>query len=163
MERLLNWSEKGVSFLTILLFIAMTIMVFIQVVLRFIFDSSILWAEEFSRYAMVWLGFLGATIGVKYHEHTRIDFFIKLLPKRFKKLIEILNKILCIIFLGVITYYSIMMFENTFKLLTPAMQIPVGLVHSILPVTGIIMIIHLLFQIVDIIKTGDGAEGDQTV
>ncbi|UOR11363.1 TRAP transporter small permease [Halobacillus amylolyticus] len=161
MRRLLDWSEKSVSFLTIILFIAMTIMVFTQVVLRFVFDSSIIWAEEFSRYAMVWLAFLGATIGIRHEEHTRIDFFLKLLPKKLKKLMEIVNKILCVIFLGVITYYSIIMFESTFSLLTPAMKIPIGLVHSILPATGIIMIVYILIQIVDIIKFEK--EGDQTV
>ncbi|OAT80961.1 hypothetical protein A6P54_13265 [Bacillus sp. MKU004] len=161
MNRFLTWFERGIGTVTVILFIMMTIVVFAQVVLRYVFDTSIVWGEEFSRYAMIWLAFLGAALGIRHGEHTRIDFFIKLIPFKYRKIVEIVNKLLCIVFLSVITYYSIIMFENTFKLLTPSMQIPVGLVHMILPITGVFMIINLLIQIKTIatLKT----EGDRPI
>ncbi|HEY3585317.1 MAG TPA: TRAP transporter small permease subunit, partial [Casimicrobiaceae bacterium] len=46
--------------LVIVLLAAMAVMVFANVALRFLTDHSILWTEEASRYAMVWLTFIGA-------------------------------------------------------------------------------------------------------
>jgi TRAP-type C4-dicarboxylate transport system permease small subunit len=46
--------------LVVALLAAMAVMVFANVALRFLTDYSILWVEEASRYAMVWLTFIGA-------------------------------------------------------------------------------------------------------
>jgi len=43
---------------------ALILMVFSQVVLRFLFDSSLVWVEELGRFIFMWLMFLGITVGV---------------------------------------------------------------------------------------------------
>lgn len=161
MNKLLSWSEKSINVLTVLIFVLMTVVVFLQVVLRYVFDSNIYWAEEFARYSMIWIAFLGAAIGIRYGEHTRIDFFINRLSATGKKVMEIVNKIICMIFIGVISYYSITMLGNTMNLLTPSMQIPVGIVHLILPLSGIVMIVYLLCQTIELISDTN-KQGDQS-
>lgn len=42
----------------VIIFASMTIIVFTQVVMRYIFDAIIIWAEEFLRYGMIWIIFL---------------------------------------------------------------------------------------------------------
>src|SRR5689334_25384467 len=56
-DKLLLSANRGA---VIALLAAMAIMVFANVALRFLTDHSILWVEEASRYAMVWLTFIGA-------------------------------------------------------------------------------------------------------
>lgn len=163
MKNFLNLIEKSISALTIILFACMTIIVFTQVLLRYGFDSNIFWAEEFSRYSMIWIAFLGAAIGIKHNEHTRIDFFVKLLPAKAQLAMEVINRLICIFFVAFITYSSLTMLENTFKLKTPSLQIPVGLVHVVLPITGVVMIVYLIIQIILLIQDKDIPEskGDQ--
>ncbi|WP_392455586.1 TRAP transporter small permease [Chryseomicrobium aureum] len=153
-----KWSEGLLTSLIILIFIAMTVIVFSQVVLRYGFGMNISWADEFSRFSMVWLAFLGAAVGIKYSEHTRIDFFINLLPLKGRVIIEIINKIIMIIFMLIISLYTILTLENSLKLMTPALQIPTGLIQLIIPFSGIVMIIYLIIQIVDLIKYGIAKE-----
>jgi len=150
-ERLSNGTLKLINLLAIFIFICMTLITFGQVVTRYAFNFSIFWGEEFARYAMIWVTFLGAALGVSKGEHTRIDFFIKLLPKNLKKGMEILNRLLCITFLVVISYYTISMLPNTMNLNSPALNVPVGIVHSILPFSGILMSFYLLIEIIQII------------
>ena len=57
----------------IALLAAMATMVFANVALRFLTDHSILWVEEASRYAMVWLTFIGAGPVLRYGGHIGID------------------------------------------------------------------------------------------
>ena len=158
MKKFLSLTEKSISALTVLLFVCMTIMVFTQVVLRYGFDSNIYWSEEFSRYSMIWIAFLGSAIGIKHNEHTRIDFFVKLLPAKAQLAMEVINRLICIFFVAFITYSSITMLENTFKLKTPSLQIPVGLVHLALPITGVVMIVYLIIQIILLIQNKEVLE-----
>lgn len=161
-NKLFNWIEKVINILTTFIFVSMTVITFSQVVLRYVFDANIHWADEFARFGMVWIAFLGAAIGVKYGEHTRIDFFIKLLPKQGKVFMEIVNKILSMVFLGIISYFSITSLGDMMTMMSPSLKVPTGIVHLIIPITGVIMIVYLLFQAIDIYKNRH-AEGDQTI
>lgn len=160
MNKLFDWIEKAINILTTFIFISMTLITFSQVVLRYVFDANIHWADEFSRFGMVWIAFLGATIGVRYGEHTRIDFFIKLLAKQGRAFMEIVNKIISIIFLGFVSYYSITSFGDMMTMMTPSLKIPTGIVHLVIPVTSIIMMIYLLLQAIEIFKNRH-EKGDQ--
>lgn len=157
-----NIIERLINVLTVIIFIAMTVVVFSQVVLRYGFEMNIHWADEFARSAMIWIAFLGAAIGIKYEEHTRIDFFVKLLPSKGRLVVEILNKIICIAFLGIISYFSIATLGDTMTLKTPSLQIPTGFLHLIIPIAGIIMIAYLILQIIEIIKNIN-EKGDQLI
>jgi len=153
---MLNTLSKGidhaVKHLTFFLFIAMIIAVFGQVVMRYLFGTSVFWAEEFARYAMVWIAFLGASMGVREGAHTQIDFFINRLPSGMKKGVLIFNKMLCIVFLACISYYVVAAFSYTMGTLSPAMRIPMGLMHLILPVSGVLMTVYLLIDIYRLLR-----------
>lgn len=139
--------DYTVKHLTVLLFVAMIVAIFGQVVMRYVFDESIFWAEELARYAMIWICFLGASMGVKDGSHTQIDFFINRLPKNIKKWILVFNKAICIIFLAFISYYIVTALSYTMGTLSPAMRIPIGLMHLVLPISGAVMAIHLFLDI----------------
>ena len=50
-----------------------TVGVFIQVVLRYVFSMAFLWGEELSLFAFIWTVFLGAFVGVRRHIHLGFD------------------------------------------------------------------------------------------
>lgn len=52
----------------------MTGIIFIQVVLRYIFFSPLSWAEELSKYLLVWVTCLGSACGIKETMHVSIDY-----------------------------------------------------------------------------------------
>src|SRR5438552_14227589 len=66
--------------LLILLLAAMALMVFANVALRYLTNHSILWVEEVSRYAMIWLPFLGAGLVLRHGGHIGIDTLLERLP-----------------------------------------------------------------------------------
>ncbi|WP_019119883.1 TRAP transporter small permease [Brevibacillus massiliensis] len=148
----LNLLDRIVQNLTIILFSSMTIIVFSQVFARFVLNQSIDWAEEYARYAMIWIAFLGAAMGVKRGEHTRIDFFINLLKPNIKKWMEVFNCLLCIVFLGFLTYYAIDFFPRAMIMKSTALEIPMGAIQLILPISGVIMILYYLAEIYSMIR-----------
>ena len=54
----------------------MVVVVFLQVIFRFIIRSSLPWSEELSRYVMVWIVFLGASIGIKRKSHIGVEVVV---------------------------------------------------------------------------------------
>lgn len=88
-----DWIDKGASaycklleFVLVALLAAMVVMVFGNVVLRYAFNSGITVSEELSRWAFVWMGFLGAIIAVKEGGHLGTDMLIGRLGRTGKKI-----------------------------------------------------------------------------
>ena len=77
---------KLLEFVLVALLAAMVVMVFGNVVLRYAFNSGITVSEELSRWAFVWMGFLGAIIAVKEGGHLGTDMLVGRLGPTGKKI-----------------------------------------------------------------------------
>jgi TRAP-type C4-dicarboxylate transport system permease small subunit len=66
--------------------LSMVVMVFGNVVLRYVFNSGITISEEMSRYAFVWLVFVGAVVAMRERAHIGIDTLVTRLPRLGKKI-----------------------------------------------------------------------------
>ena len=64
-----------------LIMAAMTILTFVQVVLRYGFNSGLLWALEANFYLFGWLVLLGISYGVRVKAHIGVDAIVRLLPR----------------------------------------------------------------------------------
>lgn len=71
--------------LLVALLVAMVLMVFGNVVLRYGFNSGITVSEELSRWAFVWMTFLGAVIAIKENGHLGTDMLVSRLGPTGKK------------------------------------------------------------------------------
>lgn len=80
----------------------MSVLVFANVVLRYVFDSGIAWSEELSRLVFVWLIFLGAILASKEHAHIGFDTLVRRLPDSGRKLLILVSGLVmlaCCVFL----------------------------------------------------------------
>src|SRR6266513_3210091 len=64
---------------------AMVVLVFSNVVLRYVFNSGIAISEELSRWLLVWLTFLGAIVALRQHAHLGVDTLVRALPAAGKR------------------------------------------------------------------------------
>jgi TRAP-type transport system small permease protein len=53
---------------------------FVNVIGRYVFDTSILGADEIEVYTMVWITFLGAVVVTWRRQHLRMDVILRMLP-----------------------------------------------------------------------------------
>lgn len=98
--KLINWLHHFEERLIGLLLIAMTLLVFVEVVLRFGFNTGIEWAQEVTLYLSAWMVLLGASWGIREGAHIGVDAFVKLLPNRQRRIITLLAIVLCLIYCG---------------------------------------------------------------
>jgi tripartite ATP-independent transporter DctM subunit len=75
---------KAVEAVLALLLVAMVVMVFGNVVLRYAFNSGISVSEEMSRFCFVWLTFIGAIVAMRDGSHLGMDTFVSKMSRRGK-------------------------------------------------------------------------------
>jgi TRAP-type C4-dicarboxylate transport system permease small subunit len=124
---------------------AMATMVFVNVVLRFTTDHSLLWVEEASRYLMVWLTFLGCGPVLRHGAHIGIDTLQEALPRyavaiRAAIFFVLLGFFVFMVWVGL--RYAAFAWEQT----TPVLQLPIGAVYLAIPAGFALMIAHLLLM-----------------
>ncbi len=91
-QRLIDLFFKLLELLVVLSLFAMVVMVFGNVIMRYVFNSGIPISEELSRYAFIWLTYLGAMIAMREGGHLGVDTLIKKLPLAGKKFCVLLSE-----------------------------------------------------------------------
>ena len=94
MNRLIDGYCGLLARLIALLLAAMVVLVFGNVVLRYVFNSGITVSEEISRSLFVWMTFLGAIVALKEHGHLGTDMLVGRLGNRGKKLCLVTGQLL---------------------------------------------------------------------
>ncbi|MGI6028022.1 MAG: TRAP transporter small permease [Candidatus Heteroscillospira sp.] len=139
----------------------MTVVVFAQVVAR-LTAGSIKWSEELARYLMVYLCYVGASIGVKKKSHIAIEFVTGKFPRKVQDAVEILANLLCLVCCGIILYYGMRLVDITMMQKTPAMRIPMGYAYFSMVLGGGLMTIQFINNtvdcIVDLFRKNNGQE-----
>ena len=84
----------------------MTLLTFTQVVLRYVFDSGIIWALEATTYLFGWLVLIGISVGVRSNSHIAVDFLSGLLPARARRILAMVATGLCLVYTALMFYAS---------------------------------------------------------
>ena len=124
---------------------AMTVLVFMNVICRYIFNFSIIWAEEVSQYLMVWVAFLGAGLALRQGRHVAIEFLQDLLPSTARRITRHLVALLLILFMGILIVLGFQFAHFAWDQETPALNIPLGIPYLAVPIGALLMMIHLFF------------------
>lgn len=80
MRRLVDGYFTLLKVLAVICLVTMVVLVFGNVVLRYAFNESILISEEISRWAFVWLTFIGAVVLLRERGHMSVDLALRVLP-----------------------------------------------------------------------------------
>lgn len=132
---------------TVITMVAFTIVGFLQVFFRVFLKNPISWSEELCRYLFVWSTMLGAVVVSANHEHFKVDFLINLLPKYLQSVIKYFSFILVTVFSCVLIVFGIkLMIANQIRV-SPALGIKMSYVYTILPLNGILVILHVFESI----------------
>ncbi len=116
----------------IVLMSTMSLLLFVQVIMRYVFGSSLSWSEELARYIFIWLIYLGISYGAKIMKHIKIEAALGLFPKRFRPYVVIIGDLIFLAFAIFITYtaYGVVKKQILLGQTSPAIGIPMWIVYS---------------------------------
>lgn len=135
------------------LFAAMTILLFVQVVSRYVFNNSITWTEELCTIMFVWMVYLGCAGAITRRKHLRIDAFLVAMPFRVRKVLLIIDDIIFGIFS---VYILIPMMQITTNYLvrgavSPILRLPKFISYGMMPVCFVLIVIRIVPNIIRLI------------
>lgn len=142
-SRIINSIEE--SIIAVLL-AAMTLLVFVEVVLRFGFGQGIMWAQEVTLHLSAWLVLFGVSYGIKVGSHIGVDALVKILPPTIRRVVSGIAVIACLAYCGLFMKGS-WVYLSKIHMIGIEMEdlpIPKWIAHSILFIGMVLMAIRLL-------------------
>lgn len=158
MKRLKGILKKVEESILILCFSVMGLVLFLQVVMRFVFNMPLSWVEELARYLQIWITFLGIGYGVRTGSHISMDLVSGKLNDKAKYAVSMFCDIACIWAFCILfkTSFTFLAGQNV---LSTAMHIPMQIVYAIIPIGAAIYIIYVLDEMIG--KTKEIFFGDK--
>jgi TRAP-type C4-dicarboxylate transport system permease small subunit len=122
----------------------MTLLVGVQIAGRFVFGYSIFWSDELARVLLIWISFLGISIGTRRAAHPGIDSFVRALPAPWARAASVLTLILSVTFFSIMTAYGGALVLRTWPQYSTSLGIRMGIPYLAVPVAGVLMTLHAL-------------------
>ena len=147
--------DKILSWIVIVLMAVITINVLWQVFSRFVLQNPSSFTEELARYMLIWIGILGAAYVAGQKLHLAIDLLSTKLKGKPKAVLEIFIQLCIFIFsFFVMVIGGIRLVYITLQLnqISAALQVPLGYVYIVVPISGVLMMFYSTFFIQDEIK-----------
>ena len=98
---------KALEWFAMICMVVLTVVVFCDVVLRYIFKQGFSWTQEIATLMLVWFSLIGMAIGVLEKIHISIEMFTSHLPEKVISIIESIDHVLIAVFGGVMLYYGV--------------------------------------------------------
>ncbi len=143
--RLSRWSlslNRGVEVCLAVLALVMVLLTGTQVFFRYALNHSIFWSEEVGRMCLVWLSFLGATAAYRRGAHIGIGVVVARFAEGPQRTVQILVLILCLMFFAVLTFAGGWFVWFAAGQQTPALGISKAIPYSVMPMSGLVFLIH---------------------
>ena len=124
---------------------AMAVLVFANVVSRYLLNFSLIWVEELTRYMMVWVGFLGAGLVLRLGAHIAVEALQDLLPHRVAQLLRAAIVVLLGITFAAMTWLGVRYAAFAWEQETPALNWSTGAIYLAIPIGSALLLAHLFF------------------
>ena len=147
--------RKGVYVAVVSMFALQVLVVFAQVVWRFVFNDPFTWSEELARYLQVWMILLASSVCIHEGSHLAVDYLVHYLPPRLRRTLSLVVTLLVMIFVGVLIIAGIKMMVTGQSQTSPALHLPMSAVYLVFPVAGTLMLLESLNNLLEVLSAGN--------
>lgn len=144
MDALFSGLRKLEKWILVLLMTLLIIVCFLQVWFRLVMQEPLAWTEELARYAFVWLTFVGGAAVVGNWGHFQVDFLLSYCPAWLKLPLRFISYIAIAVFAYIMMFYGWELLDKVYRQKSAAMLIPMAYPYAALPLSGLLMIVHLV-------------------
>ena len=142
---MLNRSKDIINYLLGFSLGVLTCIMFLQVILRYIFNYSLTWSEEFPRIILIWIVFFGL-VTIDFEEHLYVDLI------KNNKFTEIFRMVVTIFVLSVFIYWGFVLCYKIRFQIFPVTQISRSVQYVAAPVAYLITIFIYFYKFKQLIK-----------
>lgn len=145
-----------------IIFAAMVVIVTYQIVTRFIFRSPSTVSEELLTYSFTWMALLSSAYVFGKRDHMRMGFMADKAGPGGQKILGILSEILIMVLAAsVMIYGGVTITHLTMTQSTASLGIPMGVVYTIIPISGVLIVLYSILNLIDLIMGVDRTTGKE--
>jgi len=146
-NRISKFADKGLDSVNALLLAVMVMAIFLQVVARYVFNHALAWPEELGRFLFVWIVFLAIVSVMRADEMLSLELLYRWVPKKLGQILKLIISIACFGFLLVILKGGFELMIRQSSQISIALEIPMGVVYMVIPISTFLMAVALLIKI----------------
>nr|WP_163503486.1 TRAP transporter small permease [Halomonas socia] len=120
---------------------------FYQVLTRFVFNAPSTWTEVASRAAMIWCVFMAAAATFRGGYMMAVEAIYKVVPQRFALWLETAIVLCCLLVLGVLIYFGILMTGRVGNQTMSGMNISMSYAYAAIPTGSAFAIVAALARL----------------
>jgi len=153
-SNLIERVEKTVS---VIFMFAMAVIIIAGVLFRYFLNAPIFWAGEVSIYLMIWISFLGGSLGLKNKSQAAVLILVERLPRETQRILNIVIHILMLGFLLILIYYSFqwLLSSNVAFQKSTALRMPMWIAYIAVPTGLTFSFVHLTSNLIGIVQGGE--------
>ncbi|MEO8752131.1 MAG: TRAP transporter small permease [Casimicrobiaceae bacterium] len=141
--------EVAVDLLSRVAVVAMTLLVLVQVVLRYVLKVPLVWVEEATVFLMIWMAFMGAAIGVRRGAHIAMTILVDRLPARVAGAFYHVGTVAVIAFAGVVVWEGVQLVLSVGGQRSAALGLPMTIPYLIVPLGALLIILQAIANTID--------------
>lgn len=134
--------------------IVVLVLALVNVLLRYVFLTGILWSEEVMGFGMLMIGIIGAAACVRDRLHTSLDGVVNKLPLKVQKVFYYFVNILVMLMLAVFTYGGILFTKSVGTQKTFILNWPMKIFYVMIPIGCFLCLVEQIVNVVQDIKSG---------
>jgi len=139
--------HHGLKWVLFMITGAMTLVVLLGVLFRYILKAPLPWAEELARYLMVWGASLGASVAYRKGTHIAITILADRLHGLGGRIIKSITQIIVLIFMAIVTFEGFILVLELSGQTSPAMEIPMAWPYLAIPVGCLLILFEAIIMI----------------
>lgn len=157
-EKVRKYTILAVETTGCLLLLAIALLVFVQVIMRKVFNSPLAWTEEVVRIFLVWTSFLGAYVALAEGQHLLMSVFIDRMSARRKNRFKLMTNSMLLLLLGIVAYYGYEFIAQMGFIPMPVTGIKNFYVYGVMWVSMVLMLAETLLVEFRILRAIRGNE-----
>ncbi|NPV05035.1 MAG: TRAP transporter small permease [Syntrophaceae bacterium] len=160
MDKLFSGLRSVLYWFSVAAMSVMLVVIFAQVVSRYVFNWTPEWSEELARYLFVWVVFIGSALIMGESGHLAVQF----VPNHFKgtatgRLLEIVINLCGYVFILILLTQGAKMTRVMTFQMSPGMEIPMSWVYAVIPLSSVLMLLYLVKDTVRIVREWSSPKG----
>ncbi len=128
---------------------AMVVIVFLQIIGRYVLFWSLPWSEELSRYLMIWMAYIASNVALYKGLHVSMRAFLNILSEKNRNYLFFVMNFGILLFLTVVIFYGYKNIIIVSNQTTPVLGISMGWAYAAVPFGCLLMLVQVITNIFD--------------
>ena len=152
-DKFLNAMLKVCEVISVALLVLLVVCTILQVFCRFVLRDALVWSEEVSRFAGIWMVVLSTAIAINSRAHMTIDLVTSRFSKRIQKILQLISDTIILVVCICMLYFGFVMAQKFVGTPAPATRVSMGIIYAGVAIAWICNVAAAIFNVWNSIKS----------